>query len=712
MSGRLARLAALAAVAGTCAVACSRRGTPTAAGAPIVLISIDTLRADHLPAYGYRGVETPAIDALRHDGVLFENAYSAVPLTLPSHVTLLTGLLPPAHGVRDNLGYQLDRAAHPTLPTLLKAAGYATGGAVSAYVLRGATGIGPCFDFYDDVVESPTSFDAASQVQRAGAETARRALQWVEQVKDKPFFLFLHLYEPHSPYDPPEPFKSRYGSAYDGEIATADGIVGTVLARLKERGLYDRALVVLVSDHGEGLGDHGEEFHGILLHREVLHVPLVVKLPRAERAGESVARPVSLVDVMPTIAALAGVATPKGLPGTSLLAPASQELRDRGLYAETYYPRIHLGWSELHALVGERYHYIHGPHPLLYDIVADAPERQDLLARQPGVAAGMARVIAATDSGFAGPGAVSAEDAQRLAALGYLGGAVTPGAGPLPDPAAEIHVLADVKAAFHLTATGREREAVEAFRAILKRNPRFLDVQYELAQTLTRLGRHQEAYGAYRAALETSPSLSGPIGIALARTCLELGKLDEAAANAALGARANAAQSHEILARVALARDDLATAESEALQATGDPLAESNAALLRAEVRLRRGDGAGALQMLDETARRAEERRAAPQRDLQFLRGDVLARLNRLPEADAAFEREIRAFPDNLAAYSHLAIVRGLEGKTVGEVRALFEAMARANPGPAAARTAAETLESMGDRAGAATWRRRQISQK
>src|SRR3989441_11030582 len=304
------------------AAGCGRRGPASEhfPGAPVILISIDTLRADHLPAYGYSKVETPNIDALQRDSILFENAYSHCPLTLPSHLSMLTGLLPAEHGVRRTLGYRFDGNAHKTLARILRTHGYATGAAVSAYVLRGATGIDDSLDFFDDRVGGEVEWTRdLSLLQRRGGETARRALTWVGRVKAGPFFLFLHIYEPHLPYEPPEPFRSRYGATYDGEVAASDGVVGEFLAQLKRDGIYDRAIVLLVSDHGEGLGDHGEQEHGILLYREVLHVPLLLKLPGSREAGTRVGRPVGLVDIVPTIAALLKLGALPPRKGVSLL---------------------------------------------------------------------------------------------------------------------------------------------------------------------------------------------------------------------------------------------------------------------------------------------------------------------------------------------------------------------------------------------------------
>ena len=268
--------------------------------APVILISIDTLRADRLPAYGYKGVETPNIDALRADGVLFTDAYSQVPLTLPSHASLLTGLLPADNGVRNNIGYRLEDPKRPSIPTTLKAAGYATGAAISSYVLRASTGLGALFDDYDDAIV-PKPGEPIGTLQRSGYASEEIAAAWIAKHKGERFFYMFHIFEPHSPYEAPEPFASRYKNPYDAEVATADDIVGKFVASLKASGVYDDAIVILISDHGEGLNDHGEPEHGIFLYREAIHVPLIVKLPKRARAGETVGRPVALVDLFPTI---------------------------------------------------------------------------------------------------------------------------------------------------------------------------------------------------------------------------------------------------------------------------------------------------------------------------------------------------------------------------------------------------------------------------
>lgn len=484
------------------------RPTLRAVGSPIILVSIDTLRSDHLPAYGYMGVETPAIERLGRDGIVFEDAWSQCPLTLPSHVSIFTGVNPPAHGVRNNIGYRFDAKARPTLARLLKDKGYATGASVSAWVLRGHTGLGDSFDFYDDAIEPPPASKAASQAQRPGPETISRALAWAETVRDRPFFLFVHLYEPHSPYEPPEPYRSRFAQPYDGEIAAADAAVGTLLRKLDDWRIYDRSVLIVLSDHGEGLMDHGEQEHGILLYREAMQVPLIVKLPGSARKGERVRRLAALTDVLPTVVALAGGSAPKQIAGRDLLDPSPDP---RGpVYGETFYPRIHLGWSELRSLVDGANHYIDGPEPELYDRRADAAEKRNRFSRDSEIAREIKRALDRIPAGFRVPAAADAEQIKKLTALGYLS-ATSPAisGGSLPSPMRELPTLEESRRAFQLEATGDRRGAIAAFQKLLARNPNIFDVQYKLAETLEAEGRWRDAADAYRQAIRVSPSMAG-----------------------------------------------------------------------------------------------------------------------------------------------------------------------------------------------------------
>src|SRR5713101_38200 len=541
-------------------VACGRAGVKPSNHTPVILICIDTLRSDHLPAYGYRGVDTPNLDALRADSVLFERAYSHVPLTLPSHVTMFTGTLPGVNGVRDNLGFRLGPSV-PTLPELLKKNGYATGAAVSAFVLRRETGIARGFDEYDDQIDPANSGANVGRVQRDGGETEQIATRWIAAHEQKPFFYFLHLYEPHTPYDPPEPYRSRYRLKYDGEIARADAIVGDFISFLKAKGIYDDALILLLSDHGEGLHDHGEAEHGIFVYREALQVPLMVKLPREQERGKSVATPVQLSDVFPTICAITATSAPH-TDATSLLAIAGGSTPKRTIYSETLFPKFHFGWSDLHSLIDGDRHYIHAPKPELYDVITDAAEKRNLIEPERRRAFAMRASILPLIQSSTAPAPVSPEEARKLAALGYLGQSLPSGAA-LPDPKDKIAVSDELRRAFTLYEKGEYAEALPLLQKLAAENDRMLDVWDILARTLDRVGRTDEGIDAAKHAFRLSPSTTH-LALLIAAMALERNRLDEAQQHAELAVDKEPGMAHDLLARVALARGDIPLAEREA----------------------------------------------------------------------------------------------------------------------------------------------------
>jgi arylsulfatase A-like enzyme/Tfp pilus assembly protein PilF len=697
LTGRRAAALALALALGGCGREAARPG------APVVLVTLDTLRADHLPAWGYRGGATPAIDRLVRDGVRFSNAWTAVPLTLPAHSSLLTGLLPPAHGVRSNVGYRLDGEAHPTLAALLRSHGYATGAAVSAYVLRGATGIASGFERFDDALEVRESAPLGA-IERPGGESLAAALGWLAGVERRPFFLWLHLFEPHAPYAPPEPFRGRFASAYDGEIAAADDVLGRLLAELDRAGLYERALVIVAGDHGEGLGDHGEAEHGILLYRETLAVPLVVKLPGGARRGSTVDAPVSLVDVVPTVLARLGIAAPAGLAGVDLLAPP---VAGRRIYGETMYPRIHLGWSELRSLVDARYQLIDGPDPELYDLAADPRERDNLRQRERRAFAERQGELAKIPLELAAAAPASEEERRRLAALGYLSGQAGEGAGPRPDPKREIPALAKIEEAWRLAQEGRAAESVELARAVLAGNPRMIDARLQLAASLHRLGRRDEALAEYRAIARDSPPHRATVAIEVGKIELDLGHLDAAAANAELALDAAPADGHLLLAEVALDRGDAALAEREARAAIAAEQRPRLAALVvLAQALAGEGRYAEGLAAIEPAAARLDSGAAEPIATLDSTRGDLLARLGRAGEAEAAFRREIARFPSTAEAYARLAVLLAA-GHRFDEIQPTLDALVAAVPSRAGFELAARTMEDLGNRAAASDYRRR-----
>lgn len=670
---------------------------------PVILISIDTLRSDRLPAYGYRAIETPAIDRLRADAVLFERAYCHMSLTLPSHVSIFTGQRPDQSGVRDNVGYKLG-VELATLPELLRGRGWTTGGAVSSYVLRRATGIATGFDFYDDEIVVQSGVELGG-LQRPGDVTLERALSWLDgragEAARRPPFLFFHIYEPHSPYTPGEPFASRYADAYDAEVAEADAVIGRLLDALEQRDLYDRALVVLLSDHGEGLMDHGELEHEVLVYREMLQVPLLVKLPGRSRAGETVAEPAQLVDVLPTLLDLLGIERPAGLAGDNLLELAGAPPRQ--ILSESVYPRLHFGWSDLASVIEDRHHLIAGAGAVeLYDLVADPGETRDLAADETAVTSRLRRAIGDWERAITAPGAVDEETRRQLQALGYA--AASPGAtlvsgGGLPHPRSKIHLLESLGEAGLLAGAGRHAEAAAAYRELVEREPGMVYAWEQLGRSLRRAGQSGPALAALARAYELSGG-APQVALSLAEVELALERLDEAEAHAR-----QALPSHEVaadlLAQIALRRDDLATAEELLRGAVETRGTRVEPLVTLTELRVRQERFADAVEV---SSRALREFGARPDREvlrgLHYQRGLAFAGLGRAADAIAAFEREIELSPSELAPYPRLAFLHALAGDAARAGETLRRMVER-NPQPRAYAEAVRALRALDDSASA-----------
>lgn len=685
-------------------IACSRPAEKPVAlhtNAPVIIVSIDTLRADRLPMFGYGRVQTPHLDRFRADAILFRNAYTHAPLTLPAHASLLSGLLPHEHKVRNNIGYVLSETI-PTLPRILKARGYATGAAVSAYVLRGTSGLARDFDEYEDRIAG-TGGSAVGQLQRPGASTTAIATRWIEAHAAQPFFYFLHLFEPHSPYEPPEPFRSKYRDRYDGEIAAVDAILGEFLEGLRSNGVYDKALIIVLSDHGEALGDHGEPEHGIFVYRETIHVPLLMKLPANERRGETLDGPVGLIDVAPTVAAFAGVAAPTAMTGKPLLEP---DPNGRRVYSESLYPRIHLGWSELRSLIDSRYHYIEAPRAELYDLTNDPREMKNVIGEQRRVASRMREDLARYGTGIDSPQSIDPEEAKKLAALGYLSSPAGAVEGPLPDPKDRIGEIAEMVRASALLRNRRWDAAIEAFRNIVKANPRLADASNQLGDALEGAGRYEEAAEVYERAIEMTPQLAGEFGLRRGAVLLKLEKYEEAAEHARLAEATNPGAMHVLLARVEMARKNFGAAEAQAHAAAKDPNYRIAGELLRAQILAQQERAAEALPIVDRIGAEIEKQGLGPVELYEYTRGDILARLERYDEAVTAFQREITHFPANQQAYANLYLVYMVTDRP-REAERTIEAMVGANRGRRTMLFAARTLEALGDTGGAERWRKR-----
>ena len=488
----------------------------------LVLVTLDTTRADRIGAYGAREVETPVVDRLADEGVLFEQAVSVAPLTLPAHSSIFTGKFPPEHGVRDNGGFFLG-PEQLTLAETLKARGYRTGAFVGAYVLASKWGLNQGFDtYFDDFDLGQVRAVSLSAIQRPANEVVDKSLPWMEAANDSPFFAWIHLYDAHSPYRPPEPFASRYkGHPYNGEIAFADSQVGRVVSSLKARGLYDRTVIVVIGDHGESLGDHGEGSHGFFVYNSVTQVPFVVRAPFSMTGHRRVTDPVRSVDVMPTVLDLLGAPPATAISGVSLVPLMTGAKPELGLdaYSEAMYPLHHYGWSDLRALRSGRYKVIDAPRPELYDIDRDPGETTNLFGERRALGDRMIAQLRTLEGGFtkavsAMPAAdVDPEARERLAALGYVGTFVASASDPRTgraDPKDKIGLFNKLGTATDLSKErgGREESfprIVGLLNEVVREDPQVIDGWFMLGTQHLAHGDLEKAVEYFKRTLSLKP---------------------------------------------------------------------------------------------------------------------------------------------------------------------------------------------------------------
>ena len=483
----------------------------------VILITIDTLRSDHVSCYGDSQVETPNIDRLAGEGVRFSNAASTVPFTLPAHSSIMTGTYPPRHGIRENVGYFLGDDP-PTIAQSLQAAGRETGGFVSAFVLDSRWGIGRGFDrYFDDFDLSEFENPNLGSVQRSGDQTIAEALRWLDaRQQESPFFLWLHLYDPHDPYTPPEPFASQYrGRPYQGEVAYTDSLIGNFRSALEERAVFDRSLVILTADHGEGLGDHGEQFHGYFVYDTTIRVPLIIRFPGAAARGEVIDHPVSHIDLLPTVLETIGLPVPTDAQGASLLplVGGGMMTSEREVYSESFYPLLHYGWAPLRSLRTERYKLIAAPRPELYDLVDDRKETHNLFAADPEEAAEleerMQRLRQEMESDAPSAGAATEVDQatiDRLRALGYMAGSGGVSVEeeeerPRADPKDTIDIHQMIMATQSQIGRGETDEAAVLLGRVLERDPNIIDAHQMLGQIASSESRYDDSVEHYQNAL-------------------------------------------------------------------------------------------------------------------------------------------------------------------------------------------------------------------
>jgi arylsulfatase A-like enzyme/predicted Zn-dependent protease len=514
-----------------------------AANGPVnlLLITIDTLRADHVGSYGYAAAQTPAIDALAARGARFVHAATVAPLTLPAHSSLMTGTFPAYHGVRDNGGFYL-ADDQVTLAETFRAAGYRTGGFVAAFVLDHRWGIAQGFDrYFDDFDLAKYRTDVGlDAVQRPGSEVVSKAIEWLDADTSRPFMAWIHLYEPHAPYEPPEAIRARFPptlvGAYDGEIATADAQVGRLIEHLSTAGRLDRTLVALVGDHGESLGAHGEEQHGFFVYDADIRIPLIVAGPQV--AHRTVDDQVRIVDIMPTVLDLAHLPVPQPVQGRSLLPLMRGERLDLVALAETWYPRHHYGWSELTSISDGRYHFIDAPRRELYDTQADPDEQHDLAAENPARADALERALrsfVAQTSAHRAPAAprpVDADIAERLRSLGYVGSSISPRAledRVRGDPKDKIALYTLLKQAALDSVEGRVDEGIRKVREALAGDPEIVEAYLMLGTMNEKAKREAESLAAYQKAVALDPENDAAV-FSLALAYKNAGRLDAAEA--------------------------------------------------------------------------------------------------------------------------------------------------------------------------------------
>lgn len=465
----------------------------------VVLITIDTLRADHLPAYGYTKVKTPNLDRIAGESFKFNHAYAHVPLTFPSHACILTGRLPISHGVRDNGGYHL-QDSELTLAEILKSHGYTTAGFVSAFVLDSSFNIQQGFDFYYDHFDSDKFQDVDPRsIQRKADDTEVEAEHWLDQNARKKFFAWIHFYDPHDPYDPPEPYRSEYASVpYDGEIAYTDAAVGKILSKLESTGQLNRTILIVTGDHGESLGEHNESTHGMFIYNATMHVPLFIHLPGGK--ARTVEQVVRHIDLEPTILDLVGIPAPSTVNGASLI-PILQgkEKKERFAYGESLYSHLHYGWASLQGVTSSKYKYIQAPRPEFYNLEKDFSESQNVAAENGSLARVLKSELQDMISKYAskdlqGPGKIDPDVAEKLRSLGYVSSPATASKNTEEiDPKDKIQVAVAIQEAAGATMINNYPLAIRLIEPVLKEQNNISEAFYVAGVAYAGVGDYDRA---------------------------------------------------------------------------------------------------------------------------------------------------------------------------------------------------------------------------
>jgi tetratricopeptide (TPR) repeat protein len=634
----------------------------------IVLVTIDTLRADRLGAYGGKAA-TPSLDGLAREGARFDSVFAQSPLTLPSHSSILTGTYPTYHGVRDNARFRLPEEME-TLAEILKGQGYQTAAFVGGFPVDSRFGLDQGFDLYDDALGRSRSRVSFSE-QRA-SEVVAPARSWIAGRGENLYFVWVHLFDPHAPYAPPPPFPG----GYDGEVAYVDAALKDLFAAVSRD-----AFVAVTADHGEGLGDHGERTHSLFVYDSTLRVPWILRGPGVT-AGTVVAEPARSIDIIPTMLDLVG----KGgsctrCQGRSLV-PALQgsTLEAAPSYAETYFPRLNLGWSELKSLRLGGWKYIRAPEPELYDLAADPGETRNLAAVNSEKLRELASELDRLEDAAAGPGTsgqgLDAETQSILRSLGYLSSVTaTPSEGSRPDPKSRLQVWEGVRSAMELVARGEMNEAIEALESALAAEPDLVLARTTLARAYFERGRYPAAVDQCNEVLARAPSdFDGTL--LLGMSLLRLGRILEAREVLDRAASIDGASPEPWveLARLHLiskSRSDVDSALAKAMERDGKA---HSVLLLQGKIAMM----SGSILYAEKLFRAAID--AAPSEEEPRVElGNLLLTQRRLEEAEELFRESLVMRPQAAGLYLGLGHSRALGGKKE-EAIPLFEKALELSP--------------------------------
>ncbi len=537
-------------------------GNPPEPSPSVILIVVDTLRADHLSCYGYRRIATPHIDSFATGGTLFAAIDSQVPLTLPSHVSLFTSTYPFYNGIEDN-GEQLPPHA-VTLATVLKSRGYDTAAFLGGFVLDSRFGLNQGFDHYDSTFDlhKEKSTDAGD-IKRLGGEVVRAATEWLGAHSHRPFFLFLHLYDLHTPYNLPAPERARFGGGYDGELQYVDEQVGRFKEFLTQQGLLQKCLLVLTSDHGEGLGDHGETTHGYFIYQSTLWVPLIIHWPAgAAKYPARVDATAGLIDIAPTILQWLNIQPPSQFQGRSLLGLLSSREAAAGheVYSESLYAHDHFGASALWSLRRGRYKFIEAPRQEFYDLSNDPKETRNLYSQDRSLALASREQLLALRARYHPERAAERRmlDPEAIARLSSLGYVAISSSHPAPlesgaDPKDRIGPFEDYGRAIMLASAGKTSESNSLLERLLAKYPDLADVRMSLGLNYQRLEKHAQAVTEFQQVLKSDP-LNAQAHFNLALSYFELRQLDDATRElqAALAIMPYYTRAEELLATIRL----------------------------------------------------------------------------------------------------------------------------------------------------------------